>query len=336
VIGGILTEFLGWRSIFWFLTIYCGLLLVLFIIVFPETCRSVVGNGSIPSQKWNVSLLTYLALKKAREAGIPAQPRLKPPSSSQIGPLGAARMLVDKESGIILMYCGLLFAGFYMVMAALPLQLAAEYGFNELQVGLCFIPLGMGSMLAAITIGKLADKNFARHAARLGIEISKSKQQNLLNFPIERARLEIAVPLLAIAHLGVIAYGWVMQNRTSLAGPLILLFVFGFVVSGSMNVLGTLIVDLNRSSAATATAALNLTRCLLGAAGVAVMQPMLEAMGQGWTSVTLVGIWILCAPGMWLVWKYGPKWREEKRVKEEKKEAERNERERDSEASRDP
>ena len=47
VIGGALTQNLGWTSIFWFLTICGGIVLMIIFIFFPETCRNIVGNGSI-------------------------------------------------------------------------------------------------------------------------------------------------------------------------------------------------------------------------------------------------------------------------------------------------
>ncbi len=60
VIGGILAEFLGWRSIFWFLVILAGCFLVLFTLTVPETGRNVVGNGSVPPQGWNMSVMEWL------------------------------------------------------------------------------------------------------------------------------------------------------------------------------------------------------------------------------------------------------------------------------------
>lgn len=45
----------------------------------------------------------------------------------------------------------------------------------------------------------------------------------------------------------------------------------------------SLIVDLDRGQAATSTAAVNVGRCLLGAVAVSVVQPMIAAMGAGWT-----------------------------------------------------
>ena len=67
-IGGILAQYLGWRSIFWFLVIFTGLLLMVFAFFFPETCRNVVGNGSIPARGLNQSILGYLQQRRhARE-----------------------------------------------------------------------------------------------------------------------------------------------------------------------------------------------------------------------------------------------------------------------------
>jgi MFS family permease len=42
VIGGILAQFLGWRSIFWFLVIVAGCFLVSFALTVPETGRNLV------------------------------------------------------------------------------------------------------------------------------------------------------------------------------------------------------------------------------------------------------------------------------------------------------
>jgi hypothetical protein len=109
-----------------------------------------------------------------------------------------------------------------------------------------------------------------------------------------------------------------MEYQTSLAGPLIFLYISSFCLSGAFNGLSTLIVDLNRGSAGTATAAMNLARCLMGAGAVAAVIPILQRIGIGWTSVFIAGAWLVFSPIMFIVVKFGPRWREEKRVKEEK------------------
>jgi multidrug resistance protein len=72
IMGGLLAQFLGWRSIFWFLTIFAGAAFIVFLIFMPETCRTVVGDGSIPAQKWNISLVTYLKQLKQDQAELAA------------------------------------------------------------------------------------------------------------------------------------------------------------------------------------------------------------------------------------------------------------------------
>lgn len=65
-IGGLLTQFLGWRAIFWFLLIAGGVYPFAYFVFIPETGRSVVGDGSILSEGWNMSVFYYF---QHRETG---------------------------------------------------------------------------------------------------------------------------------------------------------------------------------------------------------------------------------------------------------------------------
>lgn len=322
LIGGILSQFLGWRAIFWFLTIFAGITVTLIISVFPETCRKVVGNGSLPTQKWNISLLSYYHLRKQREAGMEDKSRMRLSLKSRPNPLNSVYIICEKESGIVLLYAGILFAGMYMVLTGLPSQLAAKYRFNTLQISLCYFPTGFGSMVGALMVGKFLDWNFCRRAKRLGIEISSQRQQDLTDFPIEAARLQVVLPLVFLSGVSIIAYGWVMEAHASLVGPIILLFIVAFSTTGAYQGLSALIVDLNRSSPGTATAAMNLARCWMGAGAVAAVVPLQDRIGLGWTSVVVAGCFAILSPIVLVVMKHGPRWRKEKAAKEEAKKKE--------------
>ena len=116
----------------------------------------------------------------------------------------------------------------------------------------------------------------------------------------------------------------------SLAGPEAVLFVLGFSIMGAYNVSNAFIVDLHRESPATATAAVNLTRCLVSAGGVAVIVPMINAWGRGW-SFTFFGLVDLALlPVLWVLARFGPRWRMASLEKEKEKEAERRGRSRQS------
>jgi multidrug resistance protein len=64
VIGGILSHYLGWRSIFWFLAVLVGVYMVPLVLWFPETGRTVVGNGSVEAQSRFVILFLRTQVKE--------------------------------------------------------------------------------------------------------------------------------------------------------------------------------------------------------------------------------------------------------------------------------
>ena len=164
-IGGILAQYLGWRSIFWFLVIFTVVLLVVFVIFFPETCRNVVGNGSIPAKGINLSLLGYLQQRRhAREAESIHDDQSftlrKKRKFTFPNPFEAVMILTEKESCILLLYNGFFFTAMMVITAALPHLYQSAYHLTELEVGLCYIALGIGSLAATLTMGHVVDWNF--------------------------------------------------------------------------------------------------------------------------------------------------------------------------------
>jgi hypothetical protein len=149
--------------------------------------------------------------------------------------------------------------------------------------------------------------------------IQKNRQQDIDKFNIERARLMISIPMIYLASLCILAYGWVMEFRTALAGPMVMLFFTGMATTGAFNALSTLIVDINHHSAATAVAANNLCRCLMGAATTAFVSPLIEAIGLGWTATLIAGLWVLFSPMLWLVYHRGHSWRQKADLKKHQK-----------------
>jgi MFS family permease len=326
VVGGILSQLLGWRSLFWFLVIFASCWLSIFIIFFPETARTAVGNGSIPPKGWNMSLLNYLAARKARkeheadpsytESIEPSTPKKKRRFPN---PLSSIPIIYDKENAIILLMNAFLFATFYDITATLPSTYAVIYGFNDLQIGLCYIPFGVGACCAALSNGQLLDRNFRRWARNLNFELKKGRQTDLTNFPIEKARLQVAFPGYYVASLLTVAYAWNIEYNGPLAVCLVLLFFMAYSLTVSFNVSSTLLIDFYPHSPATATAANNLFRCLLGAGATGVIQPMIDGMGRGWAFTFLALFLLASSPLLWVVYFRGMKWRGERTAREKGK-----------------
>jgi hypothetical protein len=93
----------------------------------------------------------------------------------------------------------------------------------------------------------------------------------------------------------------------------------GLTLTGAFNTVSTLLVDFYPMQAAKATAANNFVRCLLGAGATALIDPMLSAMGRGWCFTFISLVMLATSPLLVFVMRKGPKWREERRLREEAK-----------------
>ncbi|KIW96910.1 uncharacterized protein Z519_02301 [Cladophialophora bantiana CBS 173.52] len=190
--------------------------------------------------------------------------------------LASPTIVSDPETAILLLYMGIIYTGFYAISASLTVQFHNIYGLSSTLQGFLFIPQVVGTILATITNTRILDGNFRRHALKAGLEVDRKRQGDLTKMPIERARLEIGMPFFA--------FGGHFHHRLWMA--------FGtarYTTMVGFNTLSVLVINLHRKRAATASAASNLVRCLLGAGASAATNPMIEAMRNGWT-LTLVGL----------------------------------------------
>ncbi|KAH8885974.1 MFS general substrate transporter [Thozetella sp. PMI_491] len=239
VIGGILSQYLGWRSIFWFLAITGAVLFVGVLLFLPETCREIVGDGSIRPHPFHRTVYQLLKDANAKWKARRHPDRLHPvnsrASTTRLEPLripvpnflGSLQLLLQKEIGLLLVFSSLMFAGFYAIATAMPLQLREAYGMDDLTIGLMYLPTAGGSIFAAFVVGPMVNWNYRRHAAKLGILVDKSRQQDLTNFPIERARLEVGIPLYLLTAVVFLGWGFALQRQAHVAVLCILLFLNG-------------------------------------------------------------------------------------------------------------
>ncbi|QSS62746.1 MFS transporter [Histoplasma capsulatum] len=323
VVGGVLTQHLGWRANFWSLAVFSAAFLVSFVIFFPETGRHIVGDGSHPPQKWNISVITHLARKSVRRTedssvtfqaptDAPRRPKLRFPN-----PIKSLVILREKDTLIILLTNAIMIGAFYDINVSVTSLFHDIYGYNDFQIGLCYIPFGMGACIGSIANGFLLDYNYSRIARELGVPIVRNRQQDLRHFPVERARLQTMFPLMFVSVCAIVAFGWVLHFRVSIAAPLVLLFISGATITGTVNTVSTLLVDLHPGKVATVTASNNLVRCLVSAGATAVISPMISGMGVGWC-YTLIGFIIAAtSPAMLVGIRSGPKRREQKRLNAE-------------------
>ncbi|KAK1991987.1 MFS general substrate transporter [Colletotrichum falcatum] len=250
VVGGLMTRYAGWHSIFWLLAGLGAATLLSMILFFPETCRKVVGNGSVPPQRWN-RCWTNAWSERRRKGGAGDAGReggkqeIGPPSVGFPNPLGSLLLLFQPECGFVLFYSTVLACSFYGTLASIPTQFGQLYSFDEMQISLCYLPFGIGALIGSLSRGYFIDANFRRHAAALGIVVEKNKKTDLTDFPIERARIEVAIPTIALTTACTVGLGWMLHADVHVAGPLVTLFAIGFCAAASLNCIQALMIDVN-------------------------------------------------------------------------------------------
>lgn len=156
---------------------------------------------------------------------------------------------------------------------------------SDLEQGLCFIPISIDSVLAVVLNGKFdfVNSNFRRHAYKIGKLGIRNRRQDLTDFPIERARIEVALPLVYGSGKFTIGSRWLVEKPVNLAETLIFLVFLGYTASGVSRVVTVLNLDIASLKPGTAPAALDLVRCLIGASSLAGVSPIIKSSGRGWT-----------------------------------------------------
>ncbi|KAG8739283.1 hypothetical protein FRC10_005811 [Ceratobasidium sp. 414] len=169
VIGGLLSGNLGWRSMFWFLAIATGLMLVFMGLTFPETLRAITGDGSLPPQRWNRTPLSILGRKVANDTNPNANSTRQDPATQRRSPhpLQILRAFTQTDVLIVLICTGIIYSMFYSVPATTATLLQDAYPYlTQSTVGLCFIPLAVGGALGSVGVGKILDHDWRKMEAR--------------------------------------------------------------------------------------------------------------------------------------------------------------------------
>ncbi|PNP74636.1 hypothetical protein FNYG_11972 [Fusarium nygamai] len=170
VIGGLLNSAWGFRSIFWFLFVFSALVLLGLLVFLPETQRKISGNGDVPLRGLYKPWSYYFKPPKEwRNAPILPAPKLDKLSWRTITePL---TYVLRMDILVLLSWGALVYTIWNMVTSSTTTVLLKTFpNLTQWQVGLCFLPNGIGCVFGSVCTGRLMDRAFKR--AKLDIERS--------------------------------------------------------------------------------------------------------------------------------------------------------------------
>lgn len=220
IIGGVLTEKLGWRSTLWCMVIYGGIVFVLLVFGLPETLRArrnvkkeaeeeaLEKEGVIDDAEKMAATQTQLQRVSTRQSvQVKTKKYLKMLRRFFIDPLKIILLLRFPAVALTVYYASITFGSLYFLNISIETTFGASpYYFSTIIVGLAYIPNSLGYLLASVIGGRWIDYIMKREAKKR----QPDNNGNLIFRPEDRMR-ENAWIAGAVFPCALIWYGWSVQ-----------------------------------------------------------------------------------------------------------------------------
>ncbi|PBP18879.1 hypothetical protein BUE80_DR010404 [Diplocarpon rosae] len=286
IIAGYLAQALGWRWIFWVISIVIGFMTIFAFFVLQETYPPV--------------LLDRKASRLRKESGDPRyRSKLASPLSTKqhfrnsiIRPLKL--LICYPIVTVMCAYVAVLYGTLYLLFSTYSFLFRSVYGFSTSETGLVYIAGGIGTLAGLLYIGTLSDRTLRRRAA-----------SGHAPTPEDRIPLLITLPGSLAFPIGLFIYGWTAEKGVHWIVPQIGTGVTGF---GSIIIfvgIQTYLIDTFEVYAASVVAANAVLRGLAGALIPLAGLGLYEKLGWGWGNSLLGFLALAFAPVPWVLRVYG-------------------------------
>jgi len=197
-----------------------------------------------------------------------------------------------------------------MITSSTAALFHTRFRLSNFETGLIFLPNGLACILGAMATGAILNRDYrltesrylAAHQLPPGTKLDHSRK-HLADFPVSRARLRSSWFLVPVFAIAVAGYGFTLESprlvalgKPGMAPALALQALIAFTSTAIYTQNSALMVDLYPGASASATAVNNLARCLIGAAGVAAVQFIVNEVGEGPGFAGFAGVVVLFYP----------------------------------------
>lgn len=290
IAGGFVSQYIGWRFVFWILLIAGTIMTGLAMIFLQETNAVVILERKTRKMQ---KQLKRPELRSAFDRGLPKSQQIK---TALVRPI--KMLLFSPIVFLMSLYMALIYGLLYLLFTTLSNVFIGQYGFTTGTSGLAYLGIGSGFLFGLFICGKLSDKIMMQLTAKNG-GVRKP---------------EFRLPLMVVGSLllpiGLFVYGWSAKYKVHWIVPIIGLAPFGIGMMCAFLPIQTYLIDAFSEYAASAIAAATVLRSLFGAFLPLAGPPMYRALGLGWGNSVLALAAILFAPVPLVFWRYGERIRQ--------------------------
>jgi hypothetical protein len=188
---------------------------------FPETHRLIVGNGQ---QRASGLLYSNLFFWVTKQRHVLVKHDSQRSRKHRIpNPFACLPLLADKGTLSVIVFSGITYAVRMTMQASLGTHCIQVYDLNYLQAGLVYLPAGIGGAIGAKLGGLFIDRTYKS----LRDELSQ-RDENPLEFPMEKARLKGAYTMISLSILSTVGYGLTLMFKTVSANLHSIVFIHYF------------------------------------------------------------------------------------------------------------
>ncbi|KIM94619.1 hypothetical protein OIDMADRAFT_45586 [Oidiodendron maius Zn] len=277
VAGGYLTQASSWRWVFWLIAILGGIFIPISFFFLKETFAPVLLEQKarrLRKETGNSDLRT----KFSEGRTIKEQFRL-----AIVRPLKL--LLLTPIVTLTALYVAIGYGILYLLISTFSFVYAERYGFSEGNIGLTYLPAGLGMMLGVVVFGQLTDKMVKRNQAK-----------SIAHKPEVRLMPVLTIPSGVVLPVGLFLYGWTTQYHIHWIVPMIGVVILSFGLMGIMFCSQNYLIDSYLRYAASVTAAQTVLRSLLGALLPLAGLRMYDTLGLGWGNSLLAFIALALVP----------------------------------------
>ncbi|GAA5878375.1 hypothetical protein JCM1840_001396 [Sporobolomyces johnsonii] len=286
LVGGFVTDTVGWRWMWWVLFIFSGCSWAICSVFLRET--------------YAPALLRWRAQKLRKETGdasiMTEQERLGRPLSDVVRETLLRPLVMLTTEPIMTFfsaYLCLIYALLYAFFFLYPLVLA-PHGFSNGEVGLAFLSILIGIFIVVTVACPMQERYYQRRVA-------ESPDGNV---PPE-ARLPLMMGCSAVLPMSLFIFGATSSPHVHWAGAVVSGIPFGFALVGIYISANTYIAVAFSQYSASAMAAKTFIRSMAGASTPMWIPGMYHNIGPWWSGATLAFIAVMMCPIPFVFFFYG-------------------------------
>jgi multidrug resistance protein len=234
ILGGVLTQELGWRSSQWALAIFGALLIFFILFCLPETlatrkpllqeAEAEVQNDISEKPSNDLTRPQLNRTTTTQSVAIKSKTYLSVLRRAFLDPLRIILYLRFPAVAICVAYASITFGSLYMLNISVQRTFSdPPYNYSVIIVGLLYIPNSMGYFIASLFGGRWVDNIMHREARKAG----RFDERGRLKFIPEDRMQENAWLGALIFPAALIMYGWTARYGVNTAAPMIANFFFG-------------------------------------------------------------------------------------------------------------